>query len=103
MSADTRYPELVACQAAQKALKDFDAAHKAKEEAIKTFARMLDRGGWASVVLDNDVANIPFRQRVPEDVEPVPINALGPPSLVEIVMDRRALVMRWQRAYESRP
>jgi hypothetical protein len=42
---EERFPELIACNAAANAVKDFDHKHAPKADAIKKVASMLQQGG----------------------------------------------------------
>jgi len=105
MSND-RFPELNACNAAQKAVEEFDARHRAKEEAIKQVAKMLERGGWGSVKVGEARTTDPRYEDLGTDMETEPlvsVSALRGDSIESIVKQRQALVREWEQAYASVP
>jgi hypothetical protein len=104
MSED-RFSEITACNAAKKAVKDFDAKHAAKAEAIKQIAKMLERGGWSAVQIETEAILDARNQRLESapDIEPVPQKALDGDRIETIVNERRRLMQEWERAYQAVP
>jgi hypothetical protein len=103
MSED-RFPELTACNAAAKAVEDFDLKHALKAGAIRQVAKMLDRGGW-EVIRFRDETRAPLAREATaaEDDAAVSRDALRGDSIETIVMERRQLVQVWERAYAAVP
>ncbi|HME23858.1 MAG TPA: hypothetical protein VKI44_21445 [Acetobacteraceae bacterium] len=103
MSDKDRFPELTVCQAAAKAVQDFDARYQPKAEAIKRIAAMLERGGWGAVVFEDDYADMSEAQRIQPDIEPVSPGALRGDSIETIVRECRRLREHWEVAYAAVP
>jgi hypothetical protein len=103
MSGTDRFPELTACNAAKKAVDDFDAAHASKAEAIKLIAKMLERGGWGAIAFDEEFRHIPEAQRIEPDIAPPSAEALRGDSIENIVTQRRLLYQAWDRAFQNVP
>jgi hypothetical protein len=109
MSGDDRYPELIEYKKAKRAIEDFDMSNVRTAEAIKTLAKMLERGGWSAVTFDVEVESVPEPQRIQEDITPVSLGALRSigslpgTALIEIVRERRLLVQHCRAVYAAIP
>jgi len=101
MSDAERYPELTRCQAAAKAVDDFDALHESKRLALISVANALDVGGWGA---------IKFREHTPlsgeglrADSDPVSLTALQGESIETLVLTRQRLMEEWRNAVAAVP
>lgn len=102
--ADDQYPELTACCDAKRAIEEFDNRHAAKAQAIKMLAATLEQGGWDAVKFEEETsyAESPSR-RIPSDISPVSLRALGGDTVEQIVRERRRLLQAWELAYQAVP
>ena len=103
MSDEARFSEIAACQAAEKAVQDFNDAHKGRAEAIKRIAKMLERGGWGSVVFESDLPYQSASNIVPRDIPPVAHSDLEGDSIAVMVSNYRQLQELWKAAYDAVP
>jgi hypothetical protein len=102
MSGTDRFPEMTRCQAAAKAVDDFDTNHETKRLALIAVGHALENGdGWSAVK---------FREHTPisgeglrPDIEPVSLNALQGESIEEIVLTRGRLMEEWRNALAAVP
>ena len=96
-------PEVAACRAAEKALRDFESHNRGKLEALQKIAAMLSRGGWGAVQFDEDTLH---SARPPHHVpasEAVSLRALGGGSIARTVVEWRRLYNDWRQKYELVP
>jgi hypothetical protein len=101
MSETNRFPEITACQAAEAALKNFDAAFAPKLNAFISLGKVLESGGWGAVRF---VEETPLSGAgLPAGTKPISRNALDGDGVGAIIAQRRVLMERWKSAYETVP